>query len=76
MRVLGLLIFNQKNVPFLELRRQQIPEIVDFPTPPLADDTAITFFTSVMRLLFGSPRCIRGIVPVRGKPFLHVNYLS
>jgi hypothetical protein len=43
--------------------------MVDFPTPPFADDTAITFFTSFIFRLSGNPRCIRGIVPVRGNPF-------
>lgn len=43
--------------------------MVDFPTPPLAEETAITFFTSLMRRRSGSPRCIRGIVPARGNPF-------
>ena len=44
------------------------PAIVDFPTPPFGDDTAITFLTSLMLRRSGSPRCMRGILPVRGNP--------
>jgi hypothetical protein len=45
--------------------------IVDLPTPPLADDTAITFLTSVILLFSGNPRCMRGSCggePFRGSP--------
>jgi hypothetical protein len=56
--------------PFLEKHSQQVPAMVDLPTPPLAEETAITFFTSLMRLRSGNPRCIRGIVPARGNPFV------
>ena len=47
--------------------------MVDFPTPPLADDTAITFLTSWILLFSGKPRCIRscGAVPFRGSPYPH-----
>jgi hypothetical protein len=48
-----------------------IPAMVLFPTPPFADETAITFFTSLMLLFWGNPRCIRGIcggAPERGRP--------
>jgi hypothetical protein len=45
-----------------------IPAIVDFPTPPFAEDTATTFFTSLTRLLSGRPLCMRGMLPVRGRP--------
>jgi hypothetical protein len=45
-----------------------IPAIVDFPTPPFAEETAITFLTSLIFRLSGNPRCIRGMVPVRGRP--------
>ena len=44
------------------------PAIVDLPTPPLAEDTAITFLTSLIARLSGSPRCMRGMLPVRGNP--------
>ena len=47
--------------------------MVDFPTPPLADETAITFFTPRMLRFSGKPRCIRGIcggAPERGKPWI------
>lgn len=46
-----------------------IPDIVDFPTPPFADETAMTFLTSFILLLSGRPRCMRGMLPVRGKPW-------
>jgi hypothetical protein len=48
-----------------------VPAIVLFPTPPFAEETAMTFFTSFMLLFCGSPLCIRGIcggAPERGKP--------
>jgi hypothetical protein len=38
----------------------------------LADDTAITFFTSLMLRFCGNPRCMRGIcggAPERGSPY-------
>ena len=44
------------------------PAIVDFPTPPFAEDTAITFLTSLIVRRSGSPRCMRGMLPVRGNP--------
>ena len=44
------------------------PAIVDLPTPPFADDTAITFLTSLIFRFSGKPRCMRGILPVRGNP--------
>lgn len=53
-----------------------IPAIVLFPTPPFADETAITFFTSFMLRLCGSPRCMRGIwggAPERGSPLREVS---
>jgi hypothetical protein len=46
------------------------PAIVDLPTPPLAEDTAITFVTFLICRLSGSPLCIRGMVPVLGNPYL------
>src|SRR5579862_7994654 len=52
------------------------PERVDFPTPPFADDTAITFPTSFILRRWGKPRCIRascGGAPERGKPLAKVN---
>jgi len=48
-----------------------VPAMVLFPTPPLADETAMIFFTSLMLLFSGSPRCMRGIcggAPERGSP--------
>lgn len=45
-----------------------VPESVDLPTPPFADETAITFFTSFIFRRSGNPRCMRGILPVRGSP--------
>ena len=50
-----------------------MPEIVDFPTPPLADETAMTFFTPGMLLFCGNPLCIRGScggAPERGSPLV------
>jgi hypothetical protein len=44
------------------------PAIVDLPTPPLAEETAITLFTSLICRLSGSPLCIRGMLPVFGSP--------
>lgn len=46
-----------------------IPAIVDLPTPPLAEDTAITFFTPATGLFCGSPCCIRATMFGRGGPF-------
>ena len=51
---------------------ESIPAMVLFPTPPFADETAMTFFTSLMFLFCGSPRCMRGIcggAPERGRPW-------
>ena len=45
--------------------------MVDFPTPPFAEDTAITLRTSHMWRFSGRPRCRRGSeggAPVRGRP--------
>lgn len=47
------------------------PAIVDLPTPPFAEDTAITFRTSRMLRLSGRPRCRRGScggAPDLGRP--------
>lgn len=64
----------------LELYRGQMPKskghcfspaIVDFPTPPFADDTTITFRTSWILRFSGKPRWRRGKIggaPDRGKP--------
>jgi len=56
-----------------ETKRVYIPAIVDFPTPPLADDTATIFFTSGIDRFSGRPRFIRaarfGGVPFLGSPF-------
>ena len=52
-----------------------IPEIVDFPTPPFAEETAIIFLTSGMPRFCGRPRCRRGSsggAPARGRPFREV----
>jgi hypothetical protein len=40
------LLENVQKMPKKYDNRGRLPEIVDFPTPPLADDTAITFRTS------------------------------
>lgn len=48
------------------------PDIVDFPTPPLADETAITLSTFAILRFSGSPFCRRGnwgIEPARGRPY-------
>lgn len=44
--------------------------MVDFPTPPLAEDTAMTFFTSRILRFSGRPRRRGngGGVPERGRP--------
>lgn len=47
------------------------PAIVDFPTPPFAEETAITFRTSRMLRRSGRPRCRRGNgggLPDLGRP--------
>jgi hypothetical protein len=45
---------------------------VDFPTPPLADETHITFSTLGIERFVGRPRCERGrncgALPLRGRP--------
>lgn len=49
-----------------------VPAMVDFPTPPFADETAITFRTSLMLRFSGKPRWILGIgggAPDRGRPY-------
>jgi hypothetical protein len=54
----------------------KVPAMVDFPTPPLADDTAITFRTSRILRFSGNPLCIRGScggAPLRGSPYILVN---
>ena len=56
--------------------KHDIPERVDFPTPPFADDTAITCPTSFILRRWGKPRCIRancGGEPERGKPLAQVS---
>lgn len=49
--------------------------IVDLPTPPLAEDTAITLDTLRMARFSGNPRARLGIsgrivLPERGRPFI------
>jgi len=64
-------IFQLLSVPRLGLEKRNVPAMVDFPTPPLAELIAITFFTSLILRFCGSPRCMRGIcggAPVRGRP--------
>lgn len=39
---------------------ENVPAIVLFPTPPFADETAITLRTSLIRRLSGRPRWRRG----------------
>ena len=55
-----------------EFKREEIsrPAIVDLPTPPFAEDTAITFLTSLIGRLSGSPLCKRGMLPVFGSPWI------
>jgi hypothetical protein len=52
--------------------RKCIPDIVDFPTPPFADDTAMTFLTSLIGRFSGRPLAIRALrfggVPDLGSP--------
>lgn len=49
---------------------KSIPAIVDLPTPPFAEDTATTLFTSLIFLFSGNPffRGNEGGVPDLGKP--------
>lgn len=54
--------------PHLAKAIAKFVEIVDLPTPPFAEDTAMTFLTSFIFRRSGNPRCMRGIVPVRGSP--------
>lgn len=54
-------------------RGGNLPDIVDFPTPPFAEETAIIFFTCSICRFCGRPLCIRGIVggaPLRGSPYI------
>lgn len=48
------------------------PDTVDLPTPPLAEDTAMTFLTSFMGRFSGRPLCMRALkfggVPDLGNP--------
>jgi hypothetical protein len=50
-----------------------IPDIVDLPTPPFADDTAITLLTSLIGRFSGRPFCMRALkfggVPDLGSPY-------
>lgn len=55
------------------------PAMVDFPTPPFADDTTITFRTSWMLRFSGKPRWRRGRVggaPDRGKPWQRMSAME
>ena len=45
------------------------PATVLFPTPPFADETAMTFLTSLIARFCGRPRWKRGIVPDFGRPW-------
>jgi hypothetical protein len=51
----------------------RIPDIVDLPTPPFADDTAMTFLTSLIGRFSGRPLAIRALrfggVPDLGSPY-------
>jgi len=53
--------------------RECIPDIVDFPTPPFAEDTAMTFLTSLIGRFSGRPLCMRALkfggVPDLGNPY-------
>jgi hypothetical protein len=39
----------------------RIPDIVDLPTPPFADDTAMTFLTSLIGRFSGRPLAMRAL---------------
>jgi hypothetical protein len=52
--------------------RARLTAMVDLPTPPLAEDTAMTLRTSRMLRFSGRPRCRRGSsggAPERGNPW-------
>ena len=49
--------------------RERLAATVDLPTPPLAEDTAITLATDLMRRFWGRPRWKRGMEPVLGRPW-------
>jgi len=54
------------------IERGYIPDIVDLPTPPFAEDTAMTFLTSLIGRFSGRPLCMRALkfggVPDLGSP--------
>lgn len=62
--------------PSLAKASARFAETVLLPTPPLALDTAMTLATSFMLRRSGRPRCIRGMEPVRGRPWSGVNKQS
>jgi hypothetical protein len=55
-----------------------IPEMVDLPTPPFADDTAMTFLTSLIGRFSGRPLAIRALklggVPDLGSPCRNLDH--
>jgi hypothetical protein len=67
----SLVLVSQRN-EFSDKRRYT-PDIVDLPTPPFAEDTAMTFLTSLIGRFSGRPLCIRALkfggVPDLGNPF-------
>lgn len=46
--------------PLLTKAKARLTAIVDFPTPPFAEDTAMTFRTSLTGDFVGRPRCRLG----------------
>lgn len=54
------------------MKGECVPDIVDFPTPPFAEDTAMTFLTSLIGRFSGRPLCMRALrfggVPDLGSP--------
>jgi hypothetical protein len=74
-RVSARLTIHQKSQHLtLYLKRVlDMPAIVDFPTPPFADDTATTFWTSRILRFWGRPRRLLNVggVPDLGSPCRH-----
>ena len=56
------------SLPDQDMCGEVLPATVLLPTPPFAEDTAITLETFFIGRRSGSPRCIRGIDPVLGRP--------
>ena len=43
-----------------EIANMSLPAMVDLPTPPLAEEIAMTFRTSFIGRFSGKPRCLLG----------------